>query len=35
MQFDLQIDHIILGGHSQICPGMSKEAFETCISQKL
>ena len=27
----LQIDHVILDGHGQACPGMSKEAFETYI----
>ena len=32
---NLQIDHEILDGHGQACPSMSKEAFETYISQKL
>ena len=31
----LQIDHLILDGHGQACPGMSKKAFETDISQNL
>ena len=30
-----QTDHAILDGHGQACVGMPKEAFETCISQKL
>ena len=31
----LQIDHLTLDGHGQTCLDMSKEAFETYISQKL
>ena len=31
----LQIDDVILGGHSQACPGMAKEAIKTLIFQKL
>ena len=31
----LQIDDVILHERGQACPGMSKEAFKTLISQKL
>ena len=29
----LQIDHVILDGHGQACPGMPKEVFETYTSK--